>query len=586
MDNCTHSRWLSRYFLGLLAGLVALTVANSALGQSFSVQPMRMEIAAQAGQAVEVPLKIRNMAGAQSGVIDVRLVELTQWPNGSWRIVAPTSEDDLSGLSSSLAWTSLSHSRVEIAPFEPAEVMVQLRVPPAARGAFFAAMIAETPVPDGATGMSVNVRYLVPVIIQIIGRPVRQRVTLDDVDMSYHDDQGSQPTTKASLSVANRGQTFSRVRGEVRIERETEGRWRPVTRLDITERAIIPGVTLELGDDLKRRLPSGTYRLRADLHVDGRRLAPLEKEIAFVGDPNIDTLAYDTALILTPEMVRMDVVPGATRTTTLSIENPGDDPVAVHMAASTPRGLIGTELGELQGADLSAGPWTEIRPAEFTIRAGGRQNVRIMSRVPREGAAHANYYADLVLEGTYGDGQSAGETRSTVQLFNASVDSQVDGVVEQLLVAEGDEPSRYLVHMRLANLGTVHLEPTARAFLLTPQGSQALNVSLLGEEGPLLPLAKRTYGGEMDFSGIEPGYFALRTSVTLASGHIVTSQQVLLVERETVVGETAAVTRITVVDPDTQDVPEGLEAAAMEGAVVASEEDGQDAGLEVEEPPL
>jgi hypothetical protein len=579
MDNYTGTRWLSRCCLGLLAGLMALGAADSAVGQGFMVQPMGMEVTARAGQSIEVPLKIRNLAGGQAGAVDLRLVELSQGEQGSWRDIEPDSGVDTSGLSSSLAWSSLSDNRAQIAPFEPAEVMLQLRVPPSARGSYFAAIIVETPGTEGATGLELRVRFLVPVFIEIDGRPVRQRVELDDVEMVYRD-QASQPTTTAHLRVANRGKTFSRVRGELRIERENEGRWRPVTRVDIAERAIIPGITLELGGDLKRRLPSGTYRLRAELHVDGRRIAPLEKEITFEGDPDIDTLAYDTALMLTPEMVRMDVVPGATRTTALSIENPGDDPVTVRMAASTPRGLIGVEMGDLQGSALSAEPWTEIRPAQFTIRAGGRQNVRVMSRVPREGVQHANYYADMVLQGTYEDGQSAGETRSTVQLFNASLESEIDGDIEQLLLAEGDEPLRYIVQMRFANLGTVHLQPTARVVLLTPHGSGLRDVALAGEEGALLPLGKRSYGGEMDFSDIEPGYYALRSRITLTHERTITQQLILLVESEeakTAAGATTSVTRITVVDPDIHDVPDGLDEPGDEPAPIGENPAGTEA---------
>src|SRR4029078_13632569 len=125
----------------------------------------------------------------------------------------------------------------------------------------------------------------------------------------------------------NEGRTFSRVRGTLRVDRENKGVWRPVTRVDVSERGVIPGATLELGDDLHRSLPSGKYRLHGELYVDGRRVSPVEKEIDFTGAPDADEVAYDTALLLTPPLVTMDVVPGASRITTLKIENPGETPV-------------------------------------------------------------------------------------------------------------------------------------------------------------------------------------------------------------------------------------------------------------------
>lgn len=564
------SHWLPTLTL-LLAGLFNV---DPSLAQGFMVKPMRMEVGTRAGQTIEIPLEIRNTAGEEPRLIDLRLVELSQAPSGTWRVVEPS--EDTSKLASARAWTSLSERTVQIAPLQPAKLTVSVTPPANAIGYFFAGIVAETPVPDDQTGIVVRVRFLIPLIVQIQGRSVRQRITLDDVVMTYLKEEGGTPTTTAHLRVSNQGQTYSRVRGKIFIDRQSEDRWRPVTRFDVGELSIIPGVTLELGKDLARRLPSGTYRLRGELFVDGRQIAPLEKEIVFEGDPNVDAIAYDTALILEPDLVEMDFTPGATRTTVVRIENPGTDPVKVQMVSGTPRGLSGVEMGDLRGSDLSAQPWTDIRPAEFEIKPGRWQNVRVISRVPREGAEHPNYYADLILHGTYADGQSAGETRSTVHLVNTGIESTTRAVVEQLSLAESDQPARFVVQMRVTNVGNVHLEPVTRALLLTAQGSLVTNQALSGEEGALLPLGKRTYSAELDFSGVEPGYYTLRGMVTLGMESEATKEQVLLVETQEVTGQdgsTASVPRVTVVDPATVELPEGNELDLGSGPVVNPEGD-------------
>jgi hypothetical protein len=549
--------------IAAIALAAALLLNAPVQAQGFMVKPMRLEVSAAPGQTVQVPLEIRNTAGSAVREIDLRLAELSQTPNGSWMMVEANSGEDTSKLMSTLPWTSIADDRLEIAPLQPAETMVRFDVPVDARGAYFAAIVAEQPVPEDANGIVVRVRFVIPVIVLIEGRTVRQQVALDDVVMTYHDGtDGERATTTAALLISNKGRTYSRVQGQLRVERLNDGRWKPVTLLDIDERAIIPGKTLELGQDLGRRLPSGTYRLRGDLQVDGRRVEPIEKEIEFAGDPNVDTFAYDAALILEPEMVEMEIAPGATRTTTLRIENPGADPVKVQMASSTPRALMGVALGELEGVEISAEPWTEIRPAEFTIRPGRTQNVRVISRIPREGIQHPNYYADLILRGEYADGQSAGETRSTVHLANAEVASTLHGAVEQLSLAEGGDPAKFVVQVRFANLGNVHVEPSARAFLLEAQGGQVRNVPLLGEEGSLLPLSKRSYSAEMDFADLEPGYYALRSVVTLASGKDVAHQEVVLVDTQELTGEdgtTVSVPRVAIIDPQAAALPEGVE---------------------------
>ncbi len=240
------------------------------------------------------------------------------------------------------------------------------------------------------------------------------------------------------------------------------------------------------------------------------------REFDFEGDPDVDAVAFDTALVVSPATVRMELVPGGTRTTTLLIENPGIDPVRVQMAATTPRGLVGVEMGEIQGISFSAEPWTEIRPADFTIRPGGRQSVRVVSRLPREGAINPHYYADLTFKGTYLDGQSAGQTRSIVDLANRAVAPAPAGMIDQYALSEGDTPGHYYVEARLTNIGNVHVEPTARVYILDAQGVQMVSQTLSGDDGMLLPLNKRTYSTELDFSGVEPGFYALRANIALS----------------------------------------------------------------------
>jgi hypothetical protein len=566
----------------IIAVAAMLSIAGPAFAQGFMVKPMRMEVSAAPGQSVEIPLQIRNSSGSDVRAVDVRLVELTQTTTGSWNLIEPDAETDFSKLASSRAWTTLSASRAAIAPLEPAEVLVRVQIPFNARGYYFAGIVVETPIPESVTGVFVRTRFLIPLIVEIQGRPVRQQIALDDVVMIFDETEGAAPTTKAHLRIENRGQTFSRIRGQIGIERKSGDRWRPVTRIAVPERSIIPGMTFELGDDLRRRLPSGDYRLRGELYVDGRRIAPLEKEIAFAGDPNVDGAAYDTALILEPGFVGMDIAPGATRTTVVRIENPGDDPVEVSASALTPRGLIGVEMGELSGVALSAEPWTIVQPSTFTIRPRGRQNIRVISRIPREGVDHANYYAELALTGQYADGQSAGETRSTVHLANRQIDGDPTGAVEQLTLAQGDEPDQYFVQIRFANLGNVHVDPLARAYVLNPQGTQLRSVALSGDEGMLLPLGKRNFSGELNLAGLEPGYYALRGTVAMTTERSAARQQVIQVADEEITdenGEKSMARTVTLLDAEAVEQLDEADIPAADGSPSGMELQGAEPAL-------
>ncbi len=347
------------------------------------------------------------------------------------------------------------------------------------------------------------------------------------------------------------------MRGELTIERQNGSKWRVVTRMPVKERGIIPGVTLSPSGDLKRRLPSGTYRLWANLFVDGRRVAPMEKTVQFAGDPSA-TVAYDATLLLQPGTIDMKVVPGATRTTVLNIENTSTDPVKIEMSSRTPRGLLGVQMGNLVGTALSAQPWMKIQPSSFTLRGNGRRNVRVVATVPKAGVDYPNYYADLVLDGTYLDGQSAGETYSTVHLDNAAIKSVPDGAIERMSIAEGDD-SRFIAQLHFANIGNVAFEPSARVSVLSPQGALIASATLAGDTGTLLPLGKRTFSGELNLAGIEPGYYTLRSVVGIAPGDDVSMQKLLLVEAgqpDAAGGAMPPV--ITVVDPASVDFPGGV----------------------------
>ena len=240
----------------LVLALMLVLPASGVLAQGFMVKPMRMEVSGQAGQNLEIPLQIRNTAGDSVGRVDVRLAGVSQHANGAWKLIEPeTAESDDVGLSA-LPWMSLSENSVEIAPMTPAEISVLVNIPRNARGAYFAALIVETPLPEDEEGFNVRVRFLVPVIIRIEGRPVRQDVGIAAADLVFQDGSAGGPrTTLAEMWATNEGRTYSRVSGSIALDLEVEGRWRPVTRFDTVERSIIPGASINLGKDIERRLP-------------------------------------------------------------------------------------------------------------------------------------------------------------------------------------------------------------------------------------------------------------------------------------------------------------------------------------------
>src|SRR5690606_24855675 len=117
-------------------------------------------------------------------------------------------------------WISLESESVEIPAASGAEVDVTIAAPRTASGAYFAALLAEMPERPDATGLVVRVRFLIPIIVHIQGRPARQQVELRDVTMNYIADAELQQerTTLGHLHVTNLGRTYSRVEGFLTVE--------------------------------------------------------------------------------------------------------------------------------------------------------------------------------------------------------------------------------------------------------------------------------------------------------------------------------------------------------------------------------
>ncbi len=516
-------RWYPLLVLVLFGNLAPV------IGQGFMVKPLMIETKPRPGETLEIPLELRNTATDGPRTIDLQVVKLMQSPTGKWRAkeLSNGHKNDPSNMASAHEWITLGQEKVPIAPLQPVKIMVRIETPPEAQGAYSAALVAEPPLSNEGQPLVVRTRFLIPVIIEIQGRTVRQQVKMTDLGLNNRPDEGRRPaTTLTTMHIANNGHTFSRVGGELRVEFQQSGRWRPVVRAEFRERSIIPGASFILPHGLGRRLPSGTYRLRGELYVDGRRVEPMEKVIEFEGDPDVDTLAFDRALELEPGEIELNVSPGATRTTSISVNNPSEDHLKVRADAVMPESLSGVAMGELQGDELSAAGWVQVRPAEFTLRPEGRQNLRVMSRIPREGVGHARYYAELVLNAVYEDGQSAGETTSMLTVVNSEIEAAPEVICEHLSIAN-EGGAKYIVQGRIANVGNVHIVPGAEAEVLGERGSTVVSTRLDGESSVMLPLATRRFAGTVDFENVKPGSYILRAHFS-DDGRRLANKQILL----------------------------------------------------------
>ncbi len=369
------------------------------------------------------------------------------------------------------------------------------------------------PRPDIPSHVDVVVRFLIPVLVEVQGRPLRHRIELGGMELELIGPrQGKPATTHVLMNIDNNGGTRSNLKGFAQIKGFLDGHWRQITTAEFGGTRIIPGAKLKLRSNLARSLPSAKYRVSGWLYVDGRRAQRIMKEIDFVGDASVTKVLTDTPLDLLPSAVSIISQPGASRMASIKVYNASDETVNVQTAIGLPRALQGVAFGDLKGVDLDCTGWLKIEPQKFTLRSHTQQSIRIIARMPDTVSASLPcYYALLGLYSTYADGQRAGVTTANICVANKeiSVEPFVYGMTLRPALKDGSE---YYIVARFGNFGSIHFTPIrCRAAVVDSlTGMPKIRTSLSSmKTGMMLPFEARDFSGVMDFSRVPVGMYRL-----------------------------------------------------------------------------
>jgi hypothetical protein len=473
---------------------------------------MKIELQPRAGENAEQVLELKNFDSEKTRELELKLVELTQGDNGKLDVIE-ASEDLVPPEYSCLKWTNISCDSVIIPPLSTARVNVSVSAPKRTKGFYCAGLVVQSKPEKSSNGLALVVRFIVPVLVNIQGGPVRQKIELEDISLVLREQTDKVPSeTLVSMKVTNKGKAFSRIKSNVKIMREIKGHWQNVTIADFKKSAVIPGLSLNYNRPIQRNLPTGKYRLKGTIYVDGRRIAPVTKEYFYTGDPTVTKVAYDTSLLIEPADITIEAIPGSTRSTVLKIENTSSEPINITTNTNTPLCLKGVSLGELKGDDLACNEWLRIIPEKFTLLAGAKRNIRIMAKLPKLEQMYPSYYSELLIDTKYNDGQSAGTTKKLVFLENNNSKALQNAKIMTYDIVE-DNASVYAVRIRVSNVGNTHFIPNSSLVLSEPAGANVMKTALSGKLGPMLPMEIREYSGVVDFSGIEEGPYTLTIQI-------------------------------------------------------------------------
>lgn len=515
---------LVRLICSVLVGTALLASAGPALGQ-FAVEPMKLEFQVTPGKLVSQVINLRNYLPEATVTLGLKVVELSQSEDGQWLVVDPNGVNDpnsqcfgfdLSRLSSCKDWVRLPRTGVTLEPAQVVPLEVTLRVPRGLRGYYTAGIVvsmATRPTVAGV-GMSLLLELVVPVIVEIEGRAVTPRIEATDVGMEFVAASGAGPAaTGLSMRIENNGATYSRLHPIVRIWYFSGGYWRVITTKEFGEHGIIPGARINLRSKLNKSLPSGKYRLAAELYVDGRRTKRVQKEVDFVGDPRITQVRADKPLDLEPWDITIENLPGATRAGTIKVSNGADATVHVRTALGLPPILRTAVSGEIKGEDLDASGWLKVIPEQFTLQGeGGKQNLQIIATMPNPVATHPCYYAMLALWATYPDGQQAGVTTMPICIRNTNIAAQPEAEGLTMRIQDLGQ-SKLGVAATFINQTAIHFAPiTVRAGLISSTSTLGIprtSEYLSGNPSLMLPFEMRQFSGVLDLSAVPADTYLL-----------------------------------------------------------------------------
>ena len=505
-----------------LMGAALLLSAGSAFGQ-FTVEPMKLELQVTPGKIVKSLVRIRNFDPNEMHTIDLKIVELTQSEEGSWAIVDPNDPNtgDVSKLSSCSSWLRVNTGSVIVDPLQVVPLELTLRIPRGSRGFYTAGILASVRPRPGLGGVVMDVRFLVPVVVEIEGRTVRPKVEATDVGMEFVPASGTGPaTTLVSMRIENNGESFSRLKPVVRVWSFSSGHWRVISTAEFSENGIIPGAKLNLKASLHKSLPAGKYKIGGMAYVDGRPTKRIEKEIDFAGDPQVTQVAADTPLDLEPTDMVIDSSPGAMRAGTIKVFNGANETVNIRVALGLPGYLQNTVVGDVRGVDLDCTSWLKIVPEQFTLQGeGGRQNLQVIANMPSPTVTHPCYYSLLALWATYPDGQSAGVTTMPICVRNTNVPADPNAQGLRVDIQDLGQ-SNFLIAARFGNFKTIHFTPiTVKAAVIPTAGAGGIpraSIFLSGDPSLMLPFETRQFSGVMDFSALPADTYLLMARLEYA----------------------------------------------------------------------
>lgn len=241
----------------------------------------------------------------------------------------------------------------------------------------------------------------------------------------------------------------------------------------------MPSAAVQMGSILTRGLPPGEYTLQAVVNYGGIRPA-ITRQKFVVGESLLQQAqgGRGVRMVVEPETVSFELVPGASRFAALRIQNLDKVPITVtaHVLPLVYDEAGNPNIEDIKAEGSSAG-WTLLRPESVTIPPGSARNLQVGVRTPRDAEPGGHYAQVLLAARPEGSGkEKTPETQLSVPVYALlGKDLPAAGELSPLTIQESEDGRFVIIGTTFTNRGKVHVTPSAEVVVemkTIPEGSE------------------------------------------------------------------------------------------------------------------
>lgn len=497
-------------------GLILSSQVSFAVG--FFVRPTTHDIQAHRGETIELFIDIINHTPGKDQSLEVYSVALDQGTDGVLTIIDPlnTNQEINPRFSNCKDWIILNQKSLKMAPLETVKLPVKIKIPQTASGTYLTGIIIHSQ-PGTNKGLGIALRFLVRFTISISGTPSRSAIEIINTAIETRSG-ASTPADFATIHLNNTGNTPVTIEGTCSLLQLSGDRWKRMMTVPVKSTRSYPGTTFWVGTKLPRRIPTGQYKLDYSLTADGRRLPFPHNTLDFLGDPKIGKLVADAEIQVTPNFQIINGGPKARRTVKTIVKNDGDQSLDIFISVNQMPSLFGVSIGDRLGDDISCQDWIQIRTKKIKLRPHSSKPIVYSIVFPDSSLSEATYYAQLVVDARYEDGQQAG-TIKTVQAANVNNNTTNPDLRLTSISLKETKNNLVSVVVKTANIGNCHVYPQGEVSIKNLSGTKMfIKKKLNGPDNWVIPFGTPEFFSDIEMDKLSPGSYQVICKLTYDGG--------------------------------------------------------------------